>query len=142
MANTKTVKLIDRAYSALDHLNDVSHYSYRDRIYDLAAAGERGHRRGQAKGSYKCSVDTAAKMHVVRWLVVYATYQRELPTIADLLTVRDDAALAAMVVANYRDAILKALEGIDVEQLCALDYVALVEGRADDAIRNATASEG
>ena len=139
--NKTTTRLIDRAYTALDRLNDVHHERYLDRIYDLAAAGERQHRRGHSEGRYQCSVATAAKMHVVRWLVVYATYQSELPTVAEMLTMRDDTVLAAMVVANYRDDILKALEGIDLERLCALDYVALVEGRADGMESKAVAVE-
>lgn len=131
MSNNKnTTKLIDRAYTALDRLNDVNIRRYRDKIYDLAAAGERQHRRGIGQ-TYHCSIATAAKLFTVRWLVRYATYTREVPTVQELLTMRDDAVLAAMVAENYRDEILKALHDFDLEQLLALDYVALIEKRAE-----------
>lgn len=126
--NKKTTKLIDRAYAALDE--NTGHY--RDKIYNLAAAGERAHRRVTGvPGGYQCSVATAAKLFTVRWLVRYATYTREVPTVQELLSMRDDAALAAMVAENYREEILKALHDFDLEQLLALDYVALIEKRAE-----------
>lgn len=131
MANTQTTKLINSAYDALDRLNDVSMSHYRDKIYALSETGERQHRKGSfGKGRYNCTVATAAKLFTVRWLTQYATQPDKLPSLKEALSIRDDIVLAAMVAANYRDIILTSLQGIDTTQILAIDYVALVEGRA------------
>lgn len=135
MANTKTLQLIRSAFSALDCVNNQGFNNYRDKIFQLAVAGERQHRQGY--GPYKVSVADAAKSFVVRWLTHYAAHRDEVPTVKALLGLRDDCALAAMVAENYRADILKALAGFDLEQLASLDYVALVNNCADDALKAA-----
>jgi len=131
-SNTKTTALIVHAYSLLDCLNDIKTGApYRDLIYELSLVGERAHRRYAGKGEYKVSVRTAAKLFTVRALVQYATKDIKLPTVAGMLEMRSDYQLAAMVAANHSEMILKALAGMNLRELAAIDYVAMVEGHAD-----------
>lgn len=129
MKNEESTKLINEAYAALDRLNDVSHYHHRDDIFERALQGERQHRRING-GVYYLNMVTAAKLFTVRWLTHYVVNPDKLPSLSDMLTMRDDVQLCAMVAATYREQILEALKEFDTEKILGLDYVALIEGRA------------
>src|ERR1700742_1615591 len=120
-------ELIASAYDALDFLNAITHTPYRNNIAKLALIGERAHRKNNT-GPYKAPPVLCARMFAVRWLTLYATIT---PIKADdLLGMRPDAQLAAMVSAKYSSRIVIALNagGFNIGKLRSLDYVKLVRG--------------
>ncbi len=122
-------KLVSRAYTALESLNNIQWTPYRDRCFEMAQAEERAHVRC-APDDYQrpCgySVNGAARLFVVKriaeYLVQYLVHSCKTPTIADVLHYQPSAIYAASIVANYPQEIIAALAGFDIEQLARLDY--------------------
>jgi len=128
IAHTQVVGLINKAWTTLEFLDNITLDPVLTRCYDMALAGERQHRRG-LEGQYKVAAHVAARMHVVRWLVHYSTPGVRAPTCAAMLFMRNDISLAAMIAVNYAPRIREALkqEGLPIKRIQAIDYVKLIE---------------
>ncbi len=128
--------IVDRAYSALDVLNNITWTGYRDRCYNMACAEERGHRQGAPVGwtwPKGASVNAAARMFVVKRIAEALVDPEHAPTIAGVISMQPSAVYAASIVANYGAKCRKALEGMDLKQLADLDYVAFVNNGQTEA---------
>lgn len=118
---------IASAFAALDFLNDITTTHYLDKLYAMIARMERAHRRSRSPPC-RCTVEQASHMFCVRILACYASGRSPIPSAAEMLSLRDDYVYAAQIAANYRERILAALAGHDIEWLVDLDYVKLVNG--------------
>jgi hypothetical protein len=126
-----TVRLANRAHAALADLPGA------ERAFDLAAEGERRHRKGAPRGySYRgrATVDDCAALFTARWLAEYALRPDKIPTLADSVRMRPDAVhCAAIVQREGPAAVLDRLTGAGLApaEVAALDYVAAVRGRGE-----------
>lgn len=128
--NRETIKLIDKAYIALDVLNSQCMTNWRDKAFRIALVEERWHRRSNG-GAYACPAIICAKMFVVRWIAQYLyTPKKKQPAIKDVLWMREDVILCAALAAEYSTQIREALRGLDMKAIAAVDYVQLVNGGA------------
>src|ERR1017187_9144449 len=101
-------RIVERAYTALDVLNNISSCApYRDMCYTLARGEELRHRRGRPdcvalpKGA---SVNAAARFFVVNRIAEALTSAAQ-PNLASVIHWQPSALYAASLVANYRDTI-------------------------------------
>lgn len=129
MSTKETIARITAAYAALDALNDLDNRHVRDTLYALCLAEERKHRRG-IKGGYACAADVAAQMFVVRDLAALLSGANPMPTIGQILWLKDSYVYAAAVVDHYGAQLKTCLEPHVISWLADLDYAKLVNGVA------------
>lgn len=127
--------IVDKAYDALDVVNNMTWTPYRDNCYAMAVAEERTHRRmglhiGHAypRGA---TVEAAAKLFVVKRIAEALTASEQGSTrkltIRDLIRVQPSACYAASIAANYGAECMTALGRERLGQLAdELDYVQFV----------------
>jgi hypothetical protein len=129
MSNKQRIALINRAYAALEFLDDIKMSKPLSECYRLAWASESSYRRTRS-GKAHCTVAVAARSFVVRWIAQYAHEPHRLPSIGGVLALRPDVIMAAALVANYRDRILKAFSDadLDLQIVAAIDYCKLIDG--------------
>jgi hypothetical protein len=137
MKTSEINRLVDKAYSALDVLNNITWTSYRDKLCDMACAEERDHRKpfgrfGHPPMPKGASVVAAGKLFAVKRIAERLTGKGHQPTIADVISYQPSAIYAASLVDNYRERIEAAWAGLDVAQLAELDYCEFVGN--EDAI--------
>lgn len=128
MSNKMRIALVNKAYDALEFLDEIDRTKYRAHCFGLALAGERAHKR--AMGAMACPLTVAARCHVVVWIARYAISAERSPSIGDILHLRDDCIYAAALAAVYRESILHAFTAanLDRNQIAGIDYVKLVNG--------------
>ena len=128
MTNQESIRLANKAYIALEGLNNFNWTSYREQLFDMAAKEERQHRSGDFAEYHRgaASVADCARHFVVRGIAEALTAKRKY-TIKDLLHIRPSCLLAASLVENYRKEIRAMLKGYDLKALAALDYCVLVQ---------------
>jgi len=124
----KMCKVIDKAFSQLHILSNITWTPYRDVIFDFNKKDEKQHRTGSWLEHHPdtMSVNICAKMFTVKH-IAENLLQVEKWKIKDLLTIRKSCLYAQSVVENYRDEILKAWKDQDLKYLANLDYLALVD---------------
>jgi hypothetical protein len=127
---TRINRIADEAYTRLDALNDITMTAYRNVCFRMALEEECGHRLSAPAGWRRpkgASAQAAARMFVVKRIAeaLTATDDRKL-TIKDVLRTQPSAVYAASIVANYRDEVMRAWDGLDVAELADLDYCKLV----------------
>jgi hypothetical protein len=126
LTKNQKLKLIKTAYSLLDVLNNVRWTAHRDDLLKLCKEEEK-HHRGMTGNEYKLTIDEAAKLFVVYRVAQYLARVIAEPVAKDFIVMQKSAFYAASLVANYRTEIETAWQGVDLEQLCALDYADMVQ---------------
>jgi len=128
--------IVERAYSALHVLNNITWTGYRDRCFEMACSEERQHRRGAPAGwrwPAGASVQAAARLFVVKRIAECLSEPENVPSIGSVLHYQPSAIYAASIVANYGAECRKAFEGMNLKQLADLDYMHFVNNGAKEA---------
>ena len=127
MTKNQQVKLINRAFDALEVLNNQVMSPLRNRYLEQNIEEEKGHRRFKPDG-IKCGLTTreAARLFCVRQIAEYLNGAAT-PEPKDWLHLRLSNLTACALVAEYGAQIKAAWSesGISIDDLLALDYAEL-----------------
>ena len=119
-------KRIDKAYSKLHVLSNITWTPYRDEIFDMNKKDEKRHRFNRPSSDFEASINDCAKMFTVKniaeSLLTPNKYQ-----IKDLIRLRKSCLYSQSVVENYKDKIVEAWKDEDLKYLANLDYIALID---------------
>lgn len=124
MSNRKDIERINSAFEALEVLNFGWTREERDKVFAFAVEEEELHRGSETR--FRCTIEEAARMTVVRDLAAFVTDTVPIPTIAQVISFRPSHIYAASIAANYRTEIMDALKPHNILWLASLDYVKLV----------------
>ena len=119
-------KVIDKAFSQLHVLSNITWTPYRDEIFDMNRKDEKRHRYNRPSSDFEASVNDCAKMFTVKNIAESLLY-RDKHTVKDLINIRKSCLYSQSVVENYRDKILDAWKDQDLKQLANLEYIALID---------------
>jgi len=121
------VKRINKAYSSLFILSNITWTPYRDELFKMNRKDEKQHRSGDWAEHHKnsASINDCARLftvkHIAESLLTPNKYK-----VKDLLNIKKSCISAQSLVDNYKERIVKALSDEDFTHLANLDYVALV----------------
>ena len=119
-------KIIDKAYSDLYVLSNITWTPYRDEIFDLNKKDEKQHRFNRPSSDFEASVNDCAKLFTVK-NIAESLLNGNKHTIKDLINIRKSCLYAQSVVENYKDKILEAWKDQDIKYLADLDYISLID---------------
>ena len=122
----KMCKVIDKAFSQLHILSNITWTPYRDVIFDLNKKDEKQHRFNRPSSDFETSINICAKMFTVK-NIAESLLNVEKYKVKDLINIRKSAIYSQSVVENYRDKILDAWKDQDLKYLADLDYIALID---------------
>ena len=123
------VKRINKAYSKLYILSNITWTPYRDELFKMNRKDEKQHRAfGNDWEKYhknSASINDCARLftvkHIAESLLTPNKYK-----VKDLLNIKKSCIFAQSLVDNYKDRIVKAWSNEDFTYLANLDYIALV----------------
>lgn len=125
----ETLKLIAKAYEALEHVFYSKTYNHADQAYKTSLAEEKRHRGFMPSfAPYHPGAATAnqcARMFVVKRVAEYLNGER-LPTIKDYFHTQQSAFMCAAIALEYGDEVRQAWAKFDLKELAALDYCEFV----------------
>ena len=124
------VKRINKAYSKLYILSNITWTPYRDELFKMNRKDENQHRAfGSDWEKYhknSASINDCARLftvkHIAESLLTPNKYK-----VKDLLNIKKSCLYAQSLVDNYKDRIVKAWSDEDFTYLANLDYIALVD---------------
>ena len=119
-------KVIDKAFSQLHVLSNITWTPYRDEIFDMNKKDEKRHRYNRPSSDFEASVNDCAKMFTVK-NIAESLLNRDKHTVKDLINIRKSCLYSQSVVENYRDKILDAWKDQDLKQLASFEYIALID---------------
>ena len=122
----KICKVIDKAFSQLHILSNITWTPYRDVIFDLNKKDEKQHRFNRPSSDFETSINICAKMFTVKH-IAESLLNVEKYKVKDLINIRKSAIYSQSVVENYRNKILDAWKDQDLKYLADLDYIALID---------------
>ena len=124
----KMCKVIDKAFSELHILSNITWTPYRDEIFNMNKKDEKQHRTGSWLEHHPdaMSVNICAKMFTVKH-IAESLLNVEKWKVKDLLSIKKSCLYSQSVVENYRDKIVKAWIDQDLKYLADLDYIALID---------------
>ena len=123
------VKRINKAYSKLYILSNITWTPYRDELFKMNRKDEKQHRAfGNDWAKYhknSAPINDCARLftvkHIAESLLTPNKYK-----VKDLLNIKKSCIFAQSLVDNYKDRIVKAWSNEDFTYLANLDYIALV----------------
>tara|TARA_R100000963_G_C4590523_1_gene67888 strand:- start:138 stop:572 length:435 start_codon:yes stop_codon:yes gene_type:complete len=123
------IKRINKAYSSLFILSNITWTPYRDDLFNMNRKEEKQHRAfGNDWAKYhenSASINDCARLftvkHIAESLLTPNKYK-----VKDLLNIKKSCLFAQSLVDNYKDRIVKAWSNEDFTYLANLDYIALV----------------
>ena len=118
-------KVIDKAYSKLHVLSNITWTPYRDEIFDMNKKDEKRHRFNRPSSDFEASINDCAKMFTVK-NIAESLLNIEKWKVKDLINIRKSALYSQSVVENYKDKIVEAWKDEDLKYLADLDYIALI----------------
>ncbi len=122
------LKLIERAFIALEPLNNHDWTNHREAIFALCLEEEKGHRRGDFAQHHTpdtINANQAARLFVVKRIAEYLEGCR-MPRGKDYLHMQKSCFYAAGLVEKFRKEIRKAWNGLDMAALSSMDYCEFV----------------
>jgi len=119
-------KVIDKAFSQLHVLSNITWTPYRDEIFDMNKKDEKRHRYNRPSSDFEASVNDCAKLFTVK-NIAESLLNRDKHTVKDLINIRKSCLYSQSVVENYRDKILDAWKDQDLKYLASLEYIALID---------------
>ena len=119
-------KVIDKAYSELHVLSNITWTPYRDEIFDMNKKDEKRHRYNRPSSDFEASVNDCAKMFTVK-NIAESLLKADQYQVKDIIRIRKSCLYSQSVVENYRDKILDAWKDQDLKYLADLDYIALID---------------
>ena len=121
------IKRINKAYSSLYILSNITWTPYRDDLFKMNRKDEKQHRARDWADYHKnsASISDCAKLftvkHIAESLLTPNKYK-----VKDLLNIKKSCLYAQSLVDNYKDRIVKAWSDEDFTYLANLDYISLV----------------
>jgi len=123
------IKRINKAYSSLFILSNISWTPYRDELFKMNRKEEKQHRtcmdRWEEHHKNSASINDCARLftvkHIAESLLTPNKYK-----VKDLLNIKKSCIYAQSLVDNYKDRIVKAWSNEDFTYLANLDYISLV----------------
>ena len=122
----KMCKVIDKAYSELHVLSNITWTPYRDEIFNMNKKDEKRHRYNRPSSDFETSVNICAKMFTVKH-IAESLLNVEKWKVKDLLRIKKSCLYSQSVVENYKDKIVEAWKDQDLKYLADLDYIALID---------------
>ena len=121
------IKRINKAYSSLFILSNITWTPYRDELFRMNRKDEKQHRSGDWAEHHKNSapINDCARLFVVSDIARSLLDDKKYDT-KHLILIKKSVVYAQSVVENYKDRILKAWQDEDIKYLADLDYIALV----------------
>ena len=123
------VKRINKAYSKLYILSEITWTPYRDELFKMNRKDEKQHRSfGNDWAEYhknSASINDCARFFVVNDIAQSLLDDKKYST-KHLIKIKKSVVYAQSVVENYKDRILKAWQDENIKYLADLDYIALV----------------
>ena len=124
------VKRINKAYSSLYILSNITWTPYRDELFKMNRKDEKQHRAfGSDWEKYhknSAPINDCARLFVVKDIAESLLDPNRWKT-KHLIQIKKSVVYAQSVVENYKDRILKAWQDEDIKYLANLDYIALVD---------------
>ena len=122
MDKKQALKLINTAFDRLECLNNITWTTYRDNLFDLHKKEEKQHDNLRPSGTSRgLTITESAKLFTVCWIAEYLLSQKAIDA-KDYINVRASAFYAYSVAMTYKTEILKAWEGLSLEDIASLDY--------------------
>lgn len=124
---TEKLKLIDRAFLALEPLDDISWQKYRLELFALCLLDEKQHRTSDFDRMHPNAFTTraAARMFTVHLIAGFMT-GRKVPETKDYISTKGSHFYAASVALTYREEILTAWKDFPIQELAALNYLEFI----------------
>ena len=119
-------KIIDKAYSQLHILSNITWTPYRDELFELNKKDEKQHRFNRPSSDFEASISDCAKMFTVKH-ISESLLNVERWKVKDLLSIKKSCLYSQSLVENYRDRILEAWKDQDLKYLANLDYISLID---------------
>lgn len=119
-------KIIDKAYSQLHILSNITWTPYRDELFELNKKDEKQHRFNRPSSDFEASISDCAKMFTVKH-IAESLLNVERWTVKDLLRIKKSCLYSQSLVENYRNRILEAWNDQDIKYLANLDYISLID---------------
>lgn len=119
-------KIIDRAFSDLYILSNISWTPYREEIFKLNREDEKRHRFNRCSSEFEASINDCARLFTVKNIAESLLNEYKY-NIKDLINIRKSCLYAQSVVENYKDKILEAWKDQDIKYLSNLDYISLID---------------
>jgi len=122
------IKRINKAYSKLYILSNITWTPYRDDLFKMNKQDEKSHRFGDWSEHHQgsASINDCAKMFTVKHIAESLLNPNKWQ-VKDLLNIKKSCLYAQSLVENYGDRIRKAWIDEDIKYLSNLDYIALVD---------------
>jgi len=121
----KMTKLIEKAYSELSVLNNITWTQYREELFSLNKIEEVAHRNFTSSREYDVSISICAKMFVVKHIAECLINPNQYD-LKNILYLKKSIPLSCSLVLNYGDKIKKAWKEQDIKELSELDYIFLI----------------
>ena len=123
------VKRINKAYSSLFILSNITWTPYRDELFKMNRKEEKQHRTCMSNWAEhhknSASINDCARLFVVKDIAESLLDPNKWKT-KHLIQIKKSVVYAQSVVENYKDRILKAWQDENIKYLADLDYVSLV----------------
>ena len=119
-------KVIDKAFSQLHILSNITWTPYRDEIFNMNKKDEKRHRYNRPSSDFEASISDCAKMFTVK-NIAESLLKADQYQVKDIIRIRKSCLYSQSVVENYRDRIVEAWKDQDLKQLANLDYIALID---------------
>lgn len=128
MLTSKQKKALNEVYNKIDYtFQSIKWGQYGNQYYNMIKDEEKQHRKGKPSHvTCGLSISEAIKLFYVRD-IIEALQEKYSYTIKDYLHIRQSVLMAYSLVANYREEIEKALEGVNFDEILSLDYAELMK---------------
>jgi hypothetical protein len=122
------VKRINKAYSKLYILSNITWTPYRDDLFNMNKKEEKNHRNSFQGRSYSgCgSINDCARLFTVKHIAESLLNPNKWQ-VKDLLVIKKSCIYSQSLVNNYGDRIKKAWIDEDINYLANLDYISLID---------------
>ena len=128
MLTSKQKKILNDVYFKLDYaLSNIHWGNYGKQLFKMIQGEEKNHRRGCPEGvSCGLSVSEAVKLFYVKGLIESLQGKNHF-TIKDYINIRQSVLMAQSLALNYGPELSKAIEGLPIDEVLALDYAELMK---------------
>ena len=120
------VKRINKAYSKLYILSNITWTPYRDEVFNINRKEEKQHRFNRDSSDFEASINDCARLFTVKHIAESLLNPNKWQ-VKDLLVIKKSCIYSQSLVNNYGDRIKKAWIDEDIKYLANLDYIALVD---------------
>jgi hypothetical protein len=128
MKKKQALKIINENYWKIKEiLSSVHHGRYHEEYYNLIQQEERGHRKWRHFLS-RCglTINEAVNLFYVQTIFEYLYNNRTLSA-RDYINVRKSHFFACSLVENYKEELIKVLQGVNIEEINKIDYAKLMQ---------------